>query len=86
MDTRHLDQALAGLDAHKTQWARLPIQDKISYLKQIRQLALTHAQRWADAQTKAEQLTPGQGPAHRPDRPDRLPAVPRRTPPSHPAL
>lgn len=59
MDTRHLDQALAGLDAHKTQWARLPIRDKIGYLNQIRQLTLTHAQRWADAETKAKQLTPG---------------------------
>ena len=59
MDTRHLDQALAGLDAHKTQWARLPIRDKIGYLTQIRQLTLTHAQRWADAETKAKQLTPG---------------------------
>lgn len=59
MDTRQADQALATLGARKTQWARLPIQDKISYLKQIRQLALTHAQRWADAETKAKQLTPG---------------------------
>ena len=59
MDTRHVDQALATLGAHKTQWARLPIRDKIGYLKQIRQLALTHAQRWADAETKAKQLTPG---------------------------
>jgi aldehyde dehydrogenase (NAD(P)+) len=59
MDTRHLDQALAALDARKTEWARLPIRDKIGHLKQVRQLALTHAQRWADAETKAKQLTPG---------------------------
>ena len=49
MDTRHADQALTALGARKTQWARLPIRDKIGYLKQIQQLALTHAQRWADA-------------------------------------
>ena len=59
MDTCQADQALAALSARKTAWARLPIQDKISYLKQIRQLALTHAQRWADAETKAKQLDPG---------------------------
>jgi aldehyde dehydrogenase (NAD(P)+) len=59
VDTRHIDQALAGLDAHKTEWARLPVRDKIGYLTRIRQLALTHAQRWADAETKAKQLTPG---------------------------
>ena len=59
MDTRHVDQALTALDARKTQWARLPIRDKTGYLKQIQQLALTHAQRWADAETKAKQLTPG---------------------------
>jgi aldehyde dehydrogenase (NAD(P)+) len=59
METRQADQALATLGAAKTQWARLPVQDKISYLKQIRQLTLTHAQRWADAETKAKQLTPG---------------------------
>jgi hypothetical protein len=39
--------------------ARLPIQDKISYLKQIRHLVLTHAPRRAGAETKAKQLTPG---------------------------
>jgi aldehyde dehydrogenase (NAD(P)+) len=59
VDTRHLDQTLTGLGARTTEWARLPIRDKIGYLKQIRQLALAHAQRWADAETKAKQLTPG---------------------------
>jgi aldehyde dehydrogenase (NAD(P)+) len=59
MDTRHVDQALSRLGQRKTAWARLSIQDKIRYLNQIQQLALTHAQRWADAETKAKQLTPG---------------------------
>ena len=59
MDTRHVDQALTALGARKTQWARLPVQGKIRYLRQIRRLALTHAQRWADAEIKAKQLTPG---------------------------
>lgn len=59
MDTRQVDQALAALGARKTAWARLPIRDKIRYLNRIRGLALTHAQRWADAETKAKQLTPG---------------------------
>ena len=59
MDTRHVDQALTALGTRKTQWARLPIRDKIRYLKQIQQLTLTHAQRWADAETKAKQLRAG---------------------------
>jgi aldehyde dehydrogenase (NAD(P)+) len=59
MDTRHVDQTLTALGTRKTQWARLPIRDKIRYLTQIQQLALTHAQRWADAETKAKQLRAG---------------------------
>lgn len=54
-----VDETLARLDAHKTTWARLPIRDKIQYLKEIRTLALTHTQRWADAETDAKQLRPG---------------------------
>jgi hypothetical protein len=56
MDTRHVDQALVALVTLKTQWARLPIHDKIQYLKQIQQQTLTHAQRWVDAEIKAKQL------------------------------
>jgi hypothetical protein len=64
MDTRHVDQALVALVALvtlKTQWARLPIHDKIQYLKQIQQQTLNHAQRWVDAEIKANSC----GPTHR---------------------
>ena len=43
VDTRHVDQALTTLGARKTEWARLPVQDKTGYLKQTQRLALTHA-------------------------------------------
>lgn len=42
-----LDSALAGLTRHKQRWARLPIWDKITYLSEIRTLALHHADEWA---------------------------------------
>jgi hypothetical protein len=58
MDTRQVDQALAGLDARKTQRAQLPIRDKIRYLKQIQQPAPTPAQRWADATRHSHRETP----------------------------
>ena len=57
--TADADAALAGLREHKTTWARLPVKDKIQYLIEIRDLALTHAQRWADAEAAAKQLKRG---------------------------
>jgi hypothetical protein len=58
MDTRQVDQALAGLGTRKTQRARLPIRDKIRYLKQIQQPTLTHAQRRADTTRRSHRQTP----------------------------
>jgi aldehyde dehydrogenase (NAD(P)+) len=48
-----------GLADRKTQWARLPVKDKIEYLMQVRQGMLASAQRWVDAETKAKQLRAG---------------------------
>jgi aldehyde dehydrogenase (NAD(P)+) len=59
VDTRQLDQVLARLADHKTRWARLPVKDKIQYLREVRQATLANAQRWADAETKAKQLRAG---------------------------
>jgi len=59
VDTQHLDQVLAKAGDRKTVWARLPIKDKIQYLVEVREAALAHAQRWADAETKAKQLRDG---------------------------
>ena len=43
-----LDDQLSTLAEHKQRWAQLPIWDKILYLKEIRQLALDHAQEWTE--------------------------------------
>jgi aldehyde dehydrogenase (NAD(P)+) len=59
VDTRQLDQVLTGLAGHRTRWARLPVRDKIQYLREVRQATLANAQRWADAETKAKQLQAG---------------------------
>jgi aldehyde dehydrogenase (NAD(P)+) len=59
VDTQQVDQVLARLADHKTVWARLPIKDKIQYLTEVRQATLAHAERWADAETKAKQLRVG---------------------------
>jgi aldehyde dehydrogenase (NAD(P)+) len=59
VDTRQLDQVLAGLVGHKMRWARLPVRDKVQYLTEVRQATLRNAQCWADAETKAKQLRAG---------------------------
>jgi aldehyde dehydrogenase (NAD(P)+) len=42
-----VDDALAVLADHKRRWARLPIRDKIVYLREVRSLVLKHADEWA---------------------------------------
>jgi aldehyde dehydrogenase (NAD(P)+) len=59
MDAGHLNEALRGLDARKAWWAQLPIKDKIQYLREVRELTLANAARWAEAGAKAKGLAPG---------------------------
>lgn len=49
MDTARLEQALKVLAEHKERWARLPIGNKIHYLTEVRDLAVTHAEGWVAA-------------------------------------
>ncbi len=56
MDTDHIDQVLGGLHDRRTQWARLPIRDKIHYLEEVREGVLANAQRWVDAEAEAKQF------------------------------
>jgi hypothetical protein len=56
MDPRGIDQALTRLAQRKTWWAQLPIKDKVQYLREVRQLTLQNAERWAEAGAKAKGL------------------------------
>jgi aldehyde dehydrogenase (NAD(P)+) len=49
--TEHLtiDVPLETVAGHKRRWARLPISDKIEYLKQVRALVLDNAELWVEA-------------------------------------
>jgi aldehyde dehydrogenase (NAD(P)+) len=58
MDTQLLDRQLAVLQGHKRGWARLPIQDKISYLERIKTRTSRVAKAWVEAAVKAKGLDP----------------------------
>lgn len=44
-----IDEGLAALAGHKQRWARLPIWDKINYLREVRSLVVEHSDEWAGA-------------------------------------
>jgi aldehyde dehydrogenase (NAD(P)+) len=54
-----LDSMLAGLQARKTAWARLPITRKIELLDGVRDRAAALAERWVDLATEAKGLAAG---------------------------
>ena len=58
IETQQLDQVLAGLQDHRTRWARLPVRDKIHYLEEVRDAVLANAVRWVDAEVDAKQFAP----------------------------
>jgi aldehyde dehydrogenase (NAD(P)+) len=58
METARLEETLAGLDEHKTLWARLPIKQKVGYLREVQRLVLENAERWAEAGARAKGLDP----------------------------
>jgi aldehyde dehydrogenase (NAD(P)+) len=53
-----LDAALAVLQAHKNEWARLSIHRKIALLIEVRANLRTVSQRWVDASVEAKQIDP----------------------------
>ncbi len=53
---QHIGTALTELTEHKQRWARLPIRDKIGYLREVRSLVLDHAQEWADVGARLKGL------------------------------
>jgi aldehyde dehydrogenase (NAD(P)+) len=54
-----LDDRLQLLADHKRRWARLPIWDKIGYLREIRALVLQHAEQWASVGAEFKGFDPG---------------------------
>ena len=56
---RAVDARLVRLDERKRSWARLPIADKVHYLRAVQQLVLRHAERWVQAGAEAKELEPG---------------------------
>lgn len=53
-----LDEQLARLSGRKRRWARLPVAEKIWYLKQVRELALQQADRWAGVGARLKGFAP----------------------------
>ncbi|MEM8607995.1 MAG: aldehyde dehydrogenase family protein [Myxococcota bacterium] len=56
-----IDEALAILEDHKTEWASLSIDERIDLLEELRDGVVRVAQRWTDASVKAKGLRPGSG-------------------------
>lgn len=57
MDTTHIDIAIDELAARKTEWARLPIEDKIHYLDTIKAHTAQVARSWVEDAVKAKGLS-----------------------------
>lgn len=57
-DTVAIDQAIAELQTHADEWARLPIKRKIVLLTQIRERLGEYAQAWVDASVTGKKLDP----------------------------
>ncbi len=57
MDTAHIDQAVADLQASKGRWATLPLIDRIALLDSIKENTVTNARPWVEAATKAKGLS-----------------------------
>ncbi len=58
MNQAELDQSIAVLNAHKDEWAALPIGRKIDFLTQIRYQVMEVSDRWVAAAAKAKQIEP----------------------------
>ena len=58
-DTAHLDDALADLAAHATEWARLPIARKVEMLEGLTPRIQAVAGRWVTAASRAKGLPVG---------------------------
>ena len=56
MNATTLDQAVATLQAHKNEWARLPIERKLDYLEALRTQITAVASRWVDVASQIKHI------------------------------
>jgi len=56
---QEIDSSLQTLEAHKTEWARLPTQDRLALLEQVRSELLPLQQQWVASEIEAKELEPG---------------------------
>lgn len=56
IDTRQIDETVAELAAHKHEWARLPIRQKIALLEAVRRNTDRLAERWVNVAVKYKRL------------------------------
>jgi aldehyde dehydrogenase (NAD(P)+) len=59
MDSTHLDSDLAALAAHKDEWARMPLPEKVSLLRAVRAGVARVADRWVAAAVRAKGIPDG---------------------------
>jgi len=59
MESSRLDSDLATLAAHKDEWARLPVPEKIRLLRAVRAGVARVADRWVDAAVRAKGIPAG---------------------------
>ena len=57
MDTAQLDQSINVLQAHKNEWACLPIPEKLAFLDKIRLRLMEKSQAWVEASVRGKQMT-----------------------------
>ena len=56
-----IDEALAVLQDHKQEWAALDVEERVDLLRELRDGAISVAQRWVDASVEAKGLRAGSG-------------------------
>jgi aldehyde dehydrogenase (NAD(P)+) len=56
MNEPQLAESLAILQAHKNQWAGLPVRDKLTYLRRLREKSDQAAERWVNASVFAKRI------------------------------
>ena len=57
MDSQHIDTAIEELQAAKSRWARMPVEEKLGFLDGLRQATYEHSRRWVEHATKAKGIT-----------------------------
>jgi len=57
MDAAYLDQAVSDLHDHRTEWARLPVGERIEHLTRLRAATGRVARSWVEAAVKAKGLS-----------------------------